>query len=133
MAAGILAAFFVHFMGTSLSSASESVARVQTESGGEAIVERIIADYVFAMNSNSPGGALTTITGNIDGDTYDNPAINLDVSWEYIGFDAGGNEIPITPGPSNTIKITVQAVDGNDHVFMLSQSRTASTQPSIHY
>ena len=132
IAAGILAAFFVNFMGTSLSSASDSVTRVQAESGGEAAVERIIADYVLAMNSNNPTGALSTITTDIDGGTYDNAAINIDVAWEYIEFDSGGNEVPVSPGPTNTVKVTVLA-PGNNQVFLLGQSRTATTQPMIHY
>jgi hypothetical protein len=132
MAAGILAAFFVHFMGTSLSSASDSVTRVQAESGGEAIVERIIADYVFAMNGNNPAGALSTITTNIDNDIYDNTAIKINVVWEYIEFNSGGNEVPVSPGPTNTVKVTVLA-PGNNQVFLLGQSRTATTQPLIHY
>jgi hypothetical protein len=131
MAAGILAAFFVHFMGTSLSSASDSVARVQAESGGEATVERIIADYVLEMNSGSPAGALDTIKTNIDSDVYDNAAID-DVASAYIEFNSGGNEVVVSPGPTTTLKVTVQ-VQGNNQVFLLGQARTAGTQPPIFY
>jgi hypothetical protein len=131
MAAGILAAFFVHFMGTSLSSASDSVARVLAESGGEATVERIIADYVLEMNSGSPAGALNIIKTSIDSNSYNNAAID-DVTAEYIEFDSGGNVVTVTTGPTTTLQVTVE-VEGNDHVFLLGQARTAGAQPLIHY
>jgi prepilin-type N-terminal cleavage/methylation domain-containing protein len=132
MAAGILAAFFVHFMGTSLSSASDSVTRVQAESGGEATVERIIADYVLAMNSGSPAGELVTISDNIGSNIYDDAAANIQVVRNFIEFDAGGNEVDNGLNPTNTLKVTVQ-VEGNNQVFLLGQARTAGTQPSIFY
>ena len=132
MAAGILAAFFVHFMGTSLSSASKSVTRVQAESAGEATVERIIADYVVAMNANDPTGALGAIETKILNDDYDNPAPRVKVERQNIEFNAGGNVVDRTPTATNTLKVTVQ-VEGNNYVFLLTQSRTAIGQPKIYY
>lgn len=133
IAAGILAAYFVNFMGTSLTSASKSVARVQGESGGEAAVESIISDYVRAMNANTPANALSTITANIDTNKYDDAAIGIDVKWAYIQFDGGGNEaVVLPPATTNTLKITVEG-PGNEQVFLLGQSRTAGGQPKIYY
>jgi prepilin-type N-terminal cleavage/methylation domain-containing protein len=133
MAAGILAAFFVHFMGTSLSSASDSVSRVQAESRGEAAAEEIIADYVLAMNSATPLNTLGTITANIDAGLYDKTAFDIDVRWEYIQFDGSGSEVSVPPPTTtDTLKITVEG-SGNNHVFLLGQSRTAGGQPMVYY
>lgn len=131
IAAGVLAAFFVHFMGTAMSRASDSVARVQSEAAGQAAVERIIADYVTAMNDD-PGGALGIIADNIDTNVYN--AAGIDVRWAYVEFDpATGNEVSPAPTSGDKFKITVQAKDGNDQIFLLGQSRTAAGQPPVRF
>jgi len=131
IAAGILAAFFVNFMGTAMSRASDSVARVRSESAGQAAVEQIIADYVTAMNSN-PSGALGLITANVDNGSYNTAGIH--VNWAYIEFDqATGDEVAPPPVAGDKLKITVRADNGNDQVFLLGQSRTAGDQPYIRF
>jgi len=50
---GILAAFFIHFMGTALHDSWKSVELVAVEAEAEGIMEQIIADYVMEMNKNS--------------------------------------------------------------------------------
>ena len=132
IAAGILAAFFVHFMGTSLSSATDSVTRVQAESGGAATVERIIADYVLAMNAGNPTNALGAISSSIGSNSYDDAVSQITVTRNYIEFDAGGNEVDRGLTATNTLKVTV-GVQGNNHIFLLGQARTTGTQPLIHY
>lgn len=131
MAAGILAAFFVQFMGTAMSRASVSMERVLAESGGEAVVETIIADYVASMNSN-PTGTFTTITTSIDNNNYNNSSAGISVNYGYITFDSGGN-MSTEAFPTDTLQITVQLAGGNDLVFLLGQSRTAAGQPPIRY
>lgn len=131
MAAGILAAFFVQFMGTAMSRASESMERVLAESGGEATVETIIADYVASMNSD-PAGTFTTLTTSINNNNYNNSSAGVSVSYNYITFDSGGNVNP-EAFPTDTLQITVQLTGGNDMVFLLGQSRTAAGQPLIRY
>ena len=131
MAAGILAAFFVQFMGTAMSRASESMERVLAESGGEATVETIIADYVASMNSD-PASTFTTLTTSINNNNYNNSSAGVSVSYNYITFDSGGNVSP-EAFPTDTLQITVQLTGGNDMVFLLGQSRTAAGQPLIRY
>ena len=47
---GILAAFFIHFMGTALNDSWQSVEVVADEARAEGLMERIIADYVEQIN-----------------------------------------------------------------------------------
>ena len=91
---GILAAFFIHFMGTALSDSYKSVELVAGEAEGEGTLEQIIADYVKEINFN-PDDALASIVTNNAGGAY-----GSNVSMVYIGFDVNGNEIP---APSGTI------------------------------
>ncbi len=49
---GILAAFFIHFMGTALNDSWQSVEVVADEAKAEGLMERIIADYVEQINDN---------------------------------------------------------------------------------
>ena len=57
---GILAAFFINFMGTALTDSWRSVELVADEARAEGLMERIIADYVEEINNN-PADALTAI------------------------------------------------------------------------
>ncbi len=55
---GILAAFFINFMGTALTDSWRSVELVADEARAEGLMERIIADYVEKINDNNPATAL---------------------------------------------------------------------------
>ena len=113
---GILAAFFIHFMGTAFDYSWESVELVVGEAEAEGMLEQIIAEYVGLMNSD-PDNALATLVTNNNGGTY-----GASVAMEYIGFDENGDEIPVTVGTSELLKVTYQA-PGNDLTVILPKSR----------
>ena len=87
VAAGILGAIFIQFMGTALDASWNSVEIVRDEAGGEGVMEEIIADYVEAINS-SPAGALQAIKNKITNNDY-----GSNVTWNYIEFDPSGDEV----------------------------------------
>ena len=65
MATAILGVIFINFMGTAMSKSVRSVEMVQGEASAEAVLERIIADYVLKMNQDS-ATALGLIKTDID-------------------------------------------------------------------
>ena len=101
VAAGILGAIFIHFMGTALDASWNAVEIVRDEAAGEGIMERIIADYAAEMN-NDPDNALGNIvTNNINGNYGPN------VTMTYIDFDIAGDET--TPGGlTDNLKVVVR-------------------------
>lgn len=114
VAAGILAAFFFHFMGTALDRSWRTVEIVRDEADGESTLEQIIADYVERLNSDPANALATMVTKNGNGD------YGANVSMQYIGFDAAGHEI--APTSNDTLKVTIQAT-GNQLVTLLTKSR----------
>ena len=106
VAAGILGAIFIQFMGTALDSSWNSVEIVRDEAGAEAVLERIVAEYVADINENPPDNPLGNVVTNYDGQTIDGITINT----QYIIFDAvSGNEIEVDPGPTDNLKVVLQA------------------------
>ena len=101
VAAGILGAIFIHFMGTALDASWNAVEIVRDEAGGEGLMEQIIADYAAEMN-NDPDNALGNIvTNNINGNYGPN------VTMTYIDFDIAGDET--TPGGlTDNLKVVVR-------------------------
>ena len=132
---GILAAFFIHFMGEALDNSWESVYLVSGEAEAEGIMEQILADYVREMNSN-PDTALGTLKSKAENNDYDGQVLYdgdvIDVTMKYIGFDENGNEITVTSGTSEMLQVTAQA-PGNDLTMILTKSRWKSTDPIIDY
>ena len=101
IAAGILGAIFVNFMGTALSSGWNAVETTRDEASAEALLERIVADYVAAINSN-PSAALLNITATYGGQTID----GVSITTEYIKFNTtSGDE---EPGGSKYLKVVLQ-------------------------
>jgi prepilin-type N-terminal cleavage/methylation domain-containing protein len=122
MATAILGVIFINFMGTAMSKSVRAVEMVQGEASAEAVLERIIADYVLKMNQNND-----TALGLIKTD-IDNKIIYGDnVSATYIIFDSG-NAVPDLVGPYRTLKVTVAAA-GNDLVTLLTRSRNTNSPP----
>jgi prepilin-type N-terminal cleavage/methylation domain-containing protein len=122
LATAILGVIFINFMGTAMSKSVRSVEMVQGEASAEAVLERIIADYVLKMNQNND-----TALGLIKTD-IDNKIIYGDnVSATYIIFD-NGNEVPDLVGPFRNLKVTVAAA-GNDLVTLLTRSRNTNSPP----
>ncbi len=125
--AGIMGAIFIQFMGTAMSRSSRSVEIVRGEAAAEAVVERIVADYVEKMNADADTG-LGLMKTAIDGKTYDVSAAGVTVTAGYIAFDTNGNEIPDSGGENRTLKVTV-AAPGNDLITLLTNSRLPDSPP----
>ena len=108
VAAGILGAIFINFMGTALDASWNSVEIVRDEAGAEALMEQLIAYYVLDINSEDDAtnkNALANIHA-YDGNTIEGITINT----RYIVFDnVSGNEIEVDPGPTDNLKVVLQA------------------------
>jgi prepilin-type N-terminal cleavage/methylation domain-containing protein len=126
--AGIMGAIFIQFMGTAMSRSTRAVEMVRGEAAAEAIVEEIVADYVYEMNANASGGldAMEKAV-NID-KKYDNSATGIEVTAAYIAFDANGVETADSGGLKRTLKVTV-AAPGNDLITLLTKSRQTNSPP----
>jgi prepilin-type N-terminal cleavage/methylation domain-containing protein len=128
---GILAAFFMHFMGTALEDSWQSVEVVADEAKAEGLMNKIIAEYVELMNGNNYATALTTIAGRETSYESDSD-YGMPVTMGYIVFDSNGAEQPDTAGENRNLKITVES-PGEDLTTILSQSRTSSNDPPVIY
>ena len=118
---GILAAFFIHFMGTALNDSWRSVELVADEAEAEATLETIIAFYTSEINKD-PDNALSVVKSSDFGSN---------VTMKYIIFNAG-NEVVVDPTPSNNLKIAVEA-PGRNLTTILTKSRTDSNDPPVLY
>jgi prepilin-type N-terminal cleavage/methylation domain-containing protein len=123
IAAGILGAFFIQFMGTAMSRSALAVENVRVEAAAEALMEQIVADYVAEINKSNPSSALATIKAKSYGSG---------VTMEYINFNASGGEE--AAGTSRTLKVTVSA-PGNDLITLLTESRKSGppASPPVAY
>jgi prepilin-type N-terminal cleavage/methylation domain-containing protein len=137
VAAGILGAIFVQLMGTALNASWNSVEIVRDESNGERLMERIIGEYVALIN-NDPDSALGTI------DDYHGQTIyGINITANYIQFDAGGNEVIIGPPPATgeSLKFVLQAPSQVAPAIrfrypltaILTKGRTASNDQIVIY
>jgi prepilin-type N-terminal cleavage/methylation domain-containing protein len=126
---GILAAFFIHFMGTALNDSWKAVEVVEGEAKAEGLMERIIAEYVEQINTD-PDNALATILNRESSYESDDPDYGLPVTMQYIVFDAGGDEQADTAGENRNLKVTVEP-PGFNLTTILTQSRTEATQPPV--
>ena len=110
IAMGILAAFFIHFMGTALNDSWRSVELVADEARAEGLMERIIADYVEQINDTTPDNALAAIKGRES--TYESDVdYGMPVTMAYILFNdvSGDEEIVTVGGVSRNLKVTVES------------------------
>ena len=127
---GILAAFFIHFMGTALNDSWRSLELVEGEAKAEGLMEKIIADYVEKINNN-PNTALSIIVSRES--SYENdPDYSMPVTMQYIVFDASGDEQADTAGENRNLKVTVEP-PGYNLTTVLTQSRTDSNQPPVYW
>ena len=125
---GILAAFFIHFMGTALNDSWRSVEVVADEARAEGLMEEIIAEYVDRINAN-PATALSIIL-NRESSYENDPDYGLPVTMQYIVFDTNGAEQPDTAGENRNLKVTVEP-PGYNLTTILTQSRTANSDPPV--
>jgi prepilin-type N-terminal cleavage/methylation domain-containing protein len=119
---GIMVLFFINFMGTAQTESWKSVELVAGEAAAEAKIEEIIAYFTSKINSD-PENALSVVMGSDFGS---------DVVKEYITFDNSGNEIVLTSGTSQNLKITVEA-PGNNLSTVLTKSRSGAGDPIVNY
>ena len=127
---GILAAFFIHFMGTALNDSWRSVELVADEAKAEGLMEKIIADYVERINA-IPNTALAVILSRES--SYENdPDYGLPVTMQYIVFDASGAEQPDNSGENRNLKVTVEP-PGYNLTTVLTKSRTNPNDPPVPY
>ena len=124
IATGILGAIFIQLMGTALNDSWSSVEMVRDEAEAVQVMEQIIADYVYLMNTN-PAGALAQIKTDVDNLNY-----GSGVTVQYVDFDVSGNLVgPVAPG--NTLLVTVQS-SAKNIINLLTNSRAAG-HPPIRY
>jgi prepilin-type N-terminal cleavage/methylation domain-containing protein len=128
IAAAILGAIFINFMGTAMSRSTRSLENVQGEADAESVLEKIVADYVEKINLNE-SSALTEMNTaiNVNG-AYNNSEKKVTVTAAYITFNNSGNESADTGGLNRTLKVTVNA---NEHrlTTLLTRSRSSDSPP----
>jgi len=135
MAAGILGAIFIQFMGTALNSGWNAVEIVRDEAGGEGIMEKIIADYVREINSDPSTALGTLVTNNNDA----SKPYGENVTMQYIYFDETGNEV--VTASSDNLKVMLKssgpvspAITGRFALTMiLTKSRKDTNDPPVLY
>ncbi len=103
IAAGILGAIFINFMGTALTSSWNAVEITRDEAGSEALMEQIVGDYVVLINGNNPENALSSIDTTYGGQTIN----GIRITTQYISFDSSGNEL--TSG-TDYLKVVLQSL-----------------------
>ena len=128
---GILAAFFMNFMGTALTDSWRSVELVVDEAKAEGLMEKIIADYVERINDTDPDAALAAIK-SLESSYENDPDYGMPVTMQYIIFDASGAEQPDNSGENRNLKVTVEPSVYN-LTTILSKSRTNPNDPPVTY
>ena len=102
VAAGILGAIFIHFMGTALTSSWNAVEITRDEANAEKVLEQIVGEYVVLINGNNPANALSSIDATYGGQTID----GVSITTQYITFNTSGNE---ETGGTDYLKVVLQA------------------------
>ena len=128
---GILAAFFIHFMGTALNDSWQSVELVAGEAKAEGLMEKIIADYVGKINDDNPDTALAAIVG-LEASYESDVNYGMPVTMQYIVFDSSGDEQADTVGENRNLKVTVES-PGFNLTTILTRSRTNSNDPPVYW
>ena len=118
---GILAAFFVQFMGTAQTKSWKSVELVAAEAEAEGKLEEIIAYFTSKIN-NDPDNALNSVKTSDFGSN---------VTMDYIEFQNGSEHI-LYSGASTNLKVTINSA-GNHLTTVLTKSRTSNADPNVTY
>jgi prepilin-type N-terminal cleavage/methylation domain-containing protein len=115
IAAGIMGAIFINFMGTAMSRSTRSIELVRGEARVEAVAESIIADFVYEMNRDPFGAFAALQAKNYGSDVI----VNLN---DYISFNLSGGVI--SPVNNNTLRVKVTVIEtGNSLTFLLTKNR----------
>ena len=126
VAAAIMSVFFIHFMGAASGFSWKSVEIVTSDAETEGKMEEIIAYYTSKINDD-PDTALTAVVSTYNGQSTN----DILVTTQYIGFDAGGNEMDPAPPVSYVLKITAKG-NANALVTILTDSRDDG-DPAVRY
>ena len=129
IAAGIMGAFFIQFLGTALDSSHRTVDMVRDEADAEATLERIIAVYVEEMN-HRPDTALATLVGTDYGSNVSMQYVRYNII-NVSGTETGQMEVMPTGQVSDILRVTIDAA-GNDLITLLTNSRSGSL-PDIRF
>jgi hypothetical protein len=89
-------------------------------------MEEIIAYYTSKIN-DIPDTALSVLVSEYNGQSTN----DILVTTQYIGFDAGGNEMDPPPSVSDLLKVTAKG-HANELVTILTDSRD-SGDPAVRY
>jgi prepilin-type N-terminal cleavage/methylation domain-containing protein len=119
IAASILGAIFLNYMGTAMSQSTRAIEYISGEASGEELLERITAEFVYEMNRD-PTNALTTIAGRDYGSRVTKQYLNFVVSGTE------GNQVVLSSGTSNTLKVTVSSA-GSNLSTLLTNSRLSGS------
>ena len=121
---GILASFFIHFMGTALDDSWKSVELVAGEAEAEGTIEEIIAYFTSKINDDSDlANALSKVVTEFAGNA----------TMNYIVFNSTtGNEENDISGTNRNLKVTVET-PGNNLTTILTKSRINSGDPIVNY
>jgi len=126
MAASILSVFFINFMGAALDFSWKSVEIVTRDAETEGKMEEIIAYYTSKINDD-PNTALTAVVSTYNGQSTN----DILVTTQYIGFDAGGDELDPPPSVSYVLKVTAKG-PAHELMTILTDSRD-SGDPAVRY
>ncbi len=124
VAVGILAAFFIHFMGTALDNSWKAVDMVAGEAEAQGKLDEIIAYYTSKINSD-PHNALAAVEAQFA----------ADATMKYIKFNSSGDEEDDATGAgalNRTLKVTIEA-PGHNPTTILTKSRTDTDDPKVRY
>jgi prepilin-type N-terminal cleavage/methylation domain-containing protein len=129
----VAGALFFTYMGSNLSRSGNPVVLTQSEGDAERWMERIVSDYVQAMNAASYASALATIySRNYTASPYNMPA-SVTLTRTYITFDGAGNRVDVTGGGTSTnLRIDVRA-GGHDLTTILTAQRVTDGDPAAYY
>ncbi len=119
---GIMATFFIHFMGTALDHSWKSVELVAGEAEAEGKLEEIIAYFTSKINAN-PDNALSIVDSEFGGDA----------TMKWIVFNTiSDDEETDALGENRSLKVTVEA-PGYNLTTILTKSRTDSSDQKVNY
>jgi prepilin-type N-terminal cleavage/methylation domain-containing protein len=127
LAAAILGAIFINYMGTAMSQSTRAIEYVRGEADAEATLEWIVADYVFEINKD-----YTNALDNIKKYVEQDKRYGSNVSVGYVIFDTNGIASADTTGSKNTLKVVVAAA-GNDLTTLLTKSRVKTENPAVAF
>jgi len=127
LAAAILGAIFINYMGTAMSQSARAIDYVRGEADAEATLEWIVADYVFEINRDYTN-ALDNIKKYVDQEKR----YGDKVSVGYVIFDINGIVGNDTTGSNSTLKVVVAAA-GNDLTTLLTKSRVKTENPAVPF